>query len=261
MLLVDHIFVLLLFVVQPIVGAISYRRYVNKIKAGEPADRLKTYRENYALEWVAFAVLAATWFYLGRPVADLGFVEPAGNGFWVSIVLLLVICGYLVYTWRAARAMSDEEKDKQRQSFGDLVHFLPHTKREYRSIFGLSITAGIVEETIYRGFVFWYLAQLMPLWAVVLVSSLAFGLGHSYQGVAGVIRVTLIGIAFGALYVYSGSIWLPIIGHALLDILQSAMVLEILRGYSSHSGNSSSSSGSQISTTPEYSGSSGSSGS
>jgi len=259
MLLVDHIFVLLLFVVQPISGAITFRRYINKIKAGEAPDRLTIYRQAYALEWIAFAVLAATWFYLGRPLADLGFVAPGGTGFWVSAVLLLAICGYLIYTWRAAVVMKDEEKNRQRQSLGDLVHFLPHSRRDYRSFFGLSITAGVVEETIYRGFIFWYLAHFMPLWAVVAVSSLAFGLGHSYQGTGGVIRVTLIGIAAGALYVYSGSIWLPIIGHALLDILQGAMLLELLRGHRSHSGNPPSSSGSRISTTPEGSESSGSS--
>ena len=38
---VDHVFVLLLLVAQPIYGAISYRRYVARIAAGEPADRIR----------------------------------------------------------------------------------------------------------------------------------------------------------------------------------------------------------------------------
>lgn len=258
--LVDHLFVFLLFVVQPIHGAFAYRRYLGKIKAGEPANTVRLYRETLLGEWIAFAVLVGTWIYLDRGFAALGFVAPGGRDFWIGVALLTAMCLFLGYSWRSATAMSADEKDRQRQSFGDLVHFLPQTRREYRTFFGLSITAGIVEETVYRGFVFWYLAQVMPMWAVVLVSSVVFGLGHSYQGAGGVMRVALIGVAAGALYVYTGSIWLPIIGHALLDILQGGMLLEILRNHSSHSGNSSSSSGSTIVTTPDGSGVSGGSG-
>ena len=69
----------------------------------------------------------------------------------------------------------------------------------------------------------------MPIWAVIAVSSVAFGLGHSYQGASGVAKVTLIGLAFGILYVATGSIWLPILAHAILDILQGASIVEVLR--------------------------------
>lgn len=261
MTLIDHLFVFLLFVVQPIQGAISYRRYLRKIEAGEPADRIKLYREMLAIEWIAFVVLLGTWVYLDRDFASLGFVTPGGRDFWIGVVLLAAASGLLVHSWRSARAMSADEKLKQRKSFGGLVHLLPQTDREYRTFSGVSITAGIVEETIYRGFIFWYLAQFMPFWAVVIVSSVAFGLGHSYQGADGIFRVTLIGAAFGALYLYTGSIWLPIVGHALLDLLQGGMIREILRDQSSHSGNSPSSSGSTIDTTPDGSGRSSGSGS
>lgn len=229
MIFVDHIFILLLFVVQPIHGALEFRRYIRKVEAGEPADRIELYRQTLILEWAGFAALAAIWYFFGRPIADLGFVALGGGGFWIGAALLLMVCGYLGHMWRAATRMTKEEKAGHAKSFGKLVHFLPRTDREYRNFFGLSITAGIVEETIYRGFVFWYLAQVMPLWAVVVVSSIAFGLAHSYQGVAGVVRVTLIGLVLGAFYLLTGSIWLLILGHALLDILQGAMLVEILR--------------------------------
>lgn len=42
-------------------------------------------------------------------------------------------------------------------------------------------------------------------------------------------RVGLLGLVFGAFYMVIGSIWLPIIAHALLDILQGAAIHEILR--------------------------------
>jgi membrane protease YdiL (CAAX protease family) len=69
----------------------------------------------------------------------------------------------------------------------------------------------------------------MPLWGAVIVSSLIFGLGHEYQGVAGIMRTGLVGLLFAVLYVSSGSIWIPIIGHVLFDILQGKTILELFR--------------------------------
>jgi len=227
--LVDHIFVLLLFVVQPIHGAMSYRRYVTKIKAGLKSDPARLYLQTLTLEWVALAVLGTAWYLLGRPITDLGFVQAGGNGFWIGAVVLLIATGFMIYNWRRATTTTQEEKDKQIKSLGDLVYFLPRTDRDLHHFYAVSITAGIVEEVLYRGFAFWYLAQIMPIWAVIVVSSIAFGLGHSYQGVGGMLRVTLIGLAFGIFYVLTGSIWLPILAHAILDILQGASIIEILR--------------------------------
>lgn len=227
--IVDHVFVLLLFVVQPIHGAFAYRKYIARIEAGEPCNRVRLYMQTLALEWIALAVLASAWYLLGRPIASLGFVAPGGNGFWIAAGLLVLTTAFLIISWRSALKMGQEEKAKQKDALGTLVHFLPQTDRDYRHFIGVSITAGIVEEILYRGFAFWYLALFMPMWLVIVVSAVAFGLGHSYQGTGGVVRVTAIGLAFGGFYLLSGSIWLPILAHAILDILQGAQLVEILR--------------------------------
>jgi hypothetical protein len=227
--LVDHIFILLLFVVQPIHGAYAFRRFVARIKAGERANRVREYFFTMAMEWTFLAALALAWFQFGRPVADLGFVAPGGIGFWSGVGVFVLFTGYLIYAWHSAKHASDDERSEQAESLGDLIHFLPLTRHHLRHFVGISITAGIVEEIVYRGFVLWYLSLLMPLWGAVIVSSVAFGLGHSYQGAIGGLRCGLVGLAFAILYVVTGSIWLPIIAHAALDILQGASILEILR--------------------------------
>lgn len=227
--LVDHIFIFLLFVVQPIHGAYSFKRYLQRIEAGEPANRVRAYLETIVLEWVAFIVVAGSWYLLRRPAADLGFVASSSTQVAIGLAVLALFTAYLLYTWHYARSMSDERRSKEIDAMGTLVHLLPQNARDYRYFVNTSITAGIVEEFLYRGFVFWYLAHFLPMWGVVLVSSIAFGLGHTYQGASGVVRVTLIGIAFGAFYVLTGSIWLPMLAHAVLDILQGASILEILR--------------------------------
>lgn len=226
---VDHLFIFLLFVVQPIYGYVEARYLDARARAGQPFDRARFYQQTTAIEWSMFAALGIAWVMLDRPVGDLGFVPAGGRGFWVGLLVLVIMTGLLVYAWRQASVATDEEKRAQLRPLGRLVRYCPHTSSELKQFFGISITAGIVEETVYRGFVIWYLAALMPVWAAVIVSSIAFGLAHSYQGTNGATRAGLVGLAFGIFYIGTGSIWLPIIAHAILDVLQGATIYECLR--------------------------------
>lgn len=229
MTLFDHFLILMLFLVQPIHGWLSFRRYLRKIAAGEPADRPRLYRETLILEWVFLAVLLAVFFGLSRDLSTLGFVSAGGTGFWICAALLAGGSIAMILSTKSVHQLSQSARDEQRAAFGDLGHFLPQNDEDLASFYRVSVTAGIVEEIVFRGFVLWYLSFFMPLWPAVLVSSVAFGLAHSYQGVSGMIRVALIGLAFGALFVFSGSIWLPIVGHILVDVLQGRQLREVYR--------------------------------
>lgn len=225
---VDNLMMLLLVVALPIASGWTYRLQVRRIEAGQPPDRLAQYRHTIIAQWTALALLFAAWFVLGRPFADLGLRAPAGAGFLAGLLLLVPFAAWLVYAWRRARDADEAERTKVISALGDLRHMLPDTRKSLRSFAGLSLTAGIVEEIVYRGYVFWYLAYFLPAWAVVFVAALVFGVGHSYQGAANALRVTLVAIVFGAYYLLTGSVWLPIVAHALLDLLQGAMVYEYL---------------------------------
>jgi membrane protease YdiL (CAAX protease family) len=59
----------------------------------------------------------------------------------------------------------------------------------------------------------------------MVVVSLLFGLGHFYQGPAGVIGSTVSGLLFGVLYLASGrNLWLPILAHGFSDTIGLALV-------------------------------------
>ncbi|WP_404328617.1 CPBP family intramembrane glutamic endopeptidase [Mesobacillus maritimus] len=75
-------------------------------------------------------------------------------------------------------------------------------------------------EIIYRGFLIFSLTALFPsfsLWAVLIISSLLFGLAHTYQGFGNVIRTSLVGLFFAILYIVLGSIIPLIVLHFLID--------------------------------------------
>ena len=225
----DHFLIFLLFVVQPVCSWLNFRHYVKKIKAGEPVDRPKLYLQTQLVHWLFLAVLIGGWLVLARPFSDLGFVAPGGSGFWLTAFVIFAASVGLLLSTKSIRQIDQQERDRHRASFGDLGHFLPQNDRDLRGFYGVSTSAGIVEEIVFRGFVLWYLTLVMPMWTALLVSSIAFGLGHSYQGTAGMLRTGLAGFVFGLFFVLSGSIWLPIIAHALLDWLQGRQIREIYR--------------------------------
>lgn len=217
---VDIVFLLLLLIVQPWLGRRSWRRWLTAIAAGEAPDRPRQYAVTMLIEWTALAVLAACWWFLERPWAWLGLHDASGP--WVLPGVGIALAGLAVFGVSAVQVRrSDAAKRREmRDSLGDLAHFMPRTARELKGFMALSVTAGIVEELLYRGFLLWLFMQWMPTWLAVLVSSIGFGLAHSYQGAAGIVRTALVGAAFAALYLATGNIWWPMLFHALLDIVQ-----------------------------------------
>jgi len=85
----------------------------------------------------------------------------------------------------------------------------------------VSFTAGFCEEVGFRGYVLTRLkiigrfrSWLMP----ALISSLAFGACHVYQGLPGFILVAVYGLMFSALFVRTGRLWPGIIAHFFWDL-------------------------------------------
>lgn len=135
--------------------------------------------------------------------------------------LMPLIQGMRGPRWRQAYAAAF------RRAFAHIPGLMPNTRVERAAWVALSLTAGICEETLFRGFLIRFLrdsAPGLPLAAALLASSLMFGLAHLYQGLKGVVGATVGGIAFGLLFLLSGSLIACMALHALLD-LQMAYVL------------------------------------
>ncbi len=230
MTIVDYLLLAFLVVVFPVAGTISYFRYVRRIERGEDPERVKQYQSTFLVEWSLFAVLVALWIWAGRDFALLGFTTPSGAGEIAGALLVAGLAVFLIFSRKKAERATESERADYRKALGTVRYFLPVNRRELKFFYGLSVTAGIVEEMVYRGYLFWLFAPLMPVWAVVIASAAVFALAHLYQGINGALQVFLVGLGFGGLYLLTGSIWIPILAHALMDILQGRVLYEYLRG-------------------------------
>lgn len=86
-----------------------------------------------------------------------------------------------------------------------------------------SIFVGGVKEEIQRAFILHrFHGYLGGVWVGLVLWTLFFGLGHLNQGIDNAAAAGFLGLVFGLLYIWRGSLTSPIIAHAGFDV---AMVL------------------------------------
>jgi len=182
--------------------------------------RFEFYRMAINGQWLMMLlVIAAAWGH-GPLLEQLGIAVPnmSAEDLAISIVAALLILSQspVVPAVRARLARSPA----MARSIYPLRNLLPRSTAEKERWIGVSITAGICEEIIFRGFLFLYFQDVLglSLYAAVVLSSLIFGLSHYYQGLGNVIRVSIVGALLAVTYAISDSLAVAIALHIALDL-------------------------------------------
>ncbi len=212
----SHLLVVYLVFVLPPFGRARYRWLKQQIEAGGPAARLRFYRLVMLAQLGLVAAVLAIWV-LGRlPRQALGLVAPpdfAVTTSTVAVFLAALAVSSIVLRYKGERALK-----RLIQMAGPL---LPVSAAERWTFVLVGAGAGVSEELAFRGFLFYYCLTFLPTLGqsgAVLATSIAFGLGHLYQGVRGVTLTAVVGLFLAMLYVISGSLIVPIVVHAALDL-------------------------------------------
>jgi membrane protease YdiL (CAAX protease family) len=207
---------------------IDVPRMRRKIGTGGPDARWQAYRTTILQQWAICGALLLGWTLAHRPAGGLLLVWPHGFGLWAALAFALV--GIVLAALQAASvAKALAARPGARTSLDALEWLLPHTAREAAWFRALSVTAGVCEEVVFRGYVTWALSQWLPMPAAVVAQALAFGLAHSYQGRGGIVKTGLVGLVMGAIASGSGSLLAPIVMHAAFD-LSAGRIAEIIFG-------------------------------
>ena len=158
---------------------------------------------------------------VGLPALGLEAPLSVANVLWTGALFLIGIGTLLVFR-AVRRAMGTEETR--------LVHqLMPVTGKERRLFAGLSLCAGFGEEMAYRGYALTALILATGSATLALiVTSATFGVLHAYQGPIGVVRTGVVGLIMGAVFLYTGSLWPPIVAHTLIDLVAGLVLSERL---------------------------------
>jgi uncharacterized protein len=203
--------------------AIGHAIFAYQLSAAANPSRVRFYAATLFYEWLLFvlvvagvrrsgasvvAVFGVQWHSVRQVLRDIGIAA----GFWIVSWMLLWVFGWLLRT----------------AVLGRNVSMLPHRGIELTLWIALSVTAGICEETIFRGYLqrqFMALTKSAP--AGILLSAAAFGAAHAYQGFRMVILIGLYGTMFGILAYWRGSVRPGMIAHAWQDSLNGVLAARV----------------------------------
>jgi uncharacterized protein len=82
----------------------------------------------------------------------------------------------------------------------------------------VALLAGVAEELLFRGVLQTLLASWLGPVAALLLASLLFGLCHSVTR-AYVVLVTVVGVYFGGLWLWTGNLLVPMVAHGVYDLV------------------------------------------
>ena len=208
----------------------AYSYYAGRrIAAGAMPARTVAYVRTMLSWWLIVLAMAIVWVRMDRPAAALGLTVPGDARSWAGAILCVLMLAYVNGQRRVVARMPPEKLERLSSAFGRTLALLPRTPLEYRLFLGVSVTAGVCEELLYRGYFFATTSHWLTLAGAAAVSSVVFGLGHAYQGWRGVVKTGAVGLILGAIYIGTGSLLWPAILHATIDIQGGSLAYRVLK--------------------------------
>jgi membrane protease YdiL (CAAX protease family) len=216
-LIADHIYFIIIAIALPIYSYRSWQSFKRHLANKKPFVLRNGYIETIAIQWSLAIFLIFWWFYASRDFSDLGLVFNLNYRTYISFAIAILGSVFLTAQWIQLTNLK-EIPDSLKKQIEPVADLLPASPAERKLFIAVAITAGLVEELIYRGFLIWYLNSYLHWTIAALFSVLIFGYAHAYQGKSGFIKATVVSILMAALLLWSRSLLAPIILHAVLDL-------------------------------------------
>lgn len=170
-------------------------------------------------------LLVLLWAHRSRtPWSELGFRRPKS---WPATVAVGIVFGVAFKLLMKIIVMPLLGADPINHAYH---HMVGNTAALPGLLYSLIAGAGFGEETLFRGYLFERLRKLFGSGTpakilIVVLTSIFFGLLHYHdQKLAGVEQATIFGLVFGAIFSFTGRIWMLMIAHAAFDLTALAII-------------------------------------
>jgi uncharacterized protein len=218
----ELIYALLIAVAWPVYDYyIDWPRFLRRLREDPLRARLREYPSAILLQWLLVGVCVFLWLHAGRPWADLRIhipmLLPRGWRLWGSCALLAMLAGLHIRNVIKLNG-SARTRAQVRAQMKNVEPLLPRTGNELAGFVSLSVTAGVCEEFLFRGYLPWAVAPWLGWWGAAVFSVVAFGLVHAYQGSKGMIQAAILGSLMTVIVAVTHSLLPAMALHALIDI-------------------------------------------
>lgn len=226
--LLDVAFVILFAGVIASLEALYFsKRFRARVAAGVPNARRDAYRRAIIGQWVLAIIAVVLWTNQQRSWRQLWLGVPTPPRFWIALGLIGMAVAFGLQQLIAVRRLDAAQLDRLRPRVASLEFLMPHTQAEYRWFVLLSLTAGVCEELLYRGYLTWLVAAYVGLPAGIAIAVIAFGVAHAYQGLAGILKTGIVGLVMSLIVVSGGSLVPAMLMHFLVDYAAGTLGIKV----------------------------------
>jgi membrane protease YdiL (CAAX protease family) len=193
----------------------------HRLRANPGTGLVFFYLRAVIFEWLVVAYLAwGVGRHGGRLRGLIGGSWERAKDFWRDVLVAFVFWIASLACLAALRVAL-----RMKRNLAALRFLAPHTRAEVIVWILVSITAGICEEIIFRG----YLQRQFIAWSGkravgILLSAVLFGLAHAYQGGKQTILLGAFGALFGILAERRRSLRPGMMAHAWQDALSGLAI-------------------------------------
>jgi CAAX protease family protein len=196
---------------------VVWRAFVRRSRTDLGRARAELWSRWIVLLWTLAGAGVALWIVEARGWEALRLIPPHRWRLWIASALVAALAGS--YARRIARiARSTRGRRVKIACTADVERLLPHSVPELRRWLAVSLSAGLCEEFVFRGYLIWAFQPLLGVWGAAALSVGAFAAAHSYQGAKGVLATGTAGTAFTVVVLALGSLLPAMALHAIVDI-------------------------------------------
>ena len=189
--------------------------FLRRLDAEPSRARVWLWSNAIVLLWTLVAAGVALWILERRSWAELRLVAPHG---WRVVGTVGLLAAVTIFYGRSVATIRRARRSNRRIRFPkNVARRAPHSRVELASWLGLSLTAGICEEFIFRGYLIRVFQPALGVWLAAAASLIVFAAAHAYQGAKGVVAVGAVGTLFTLIVLVFGSLVPAMAVHTLVD--------------------------------------------
>ena len=228
--------ILVIFVSFTLLMFISNSIEIKKYRISHISEKIRidVYKNTLIFGMITLIIVGLLIIFTNINPKDILFISLSlDNNYliiatYLTFIVMMLYSAYQILGYCFSpkmRSKSFNELNKNAKSDSNHESFLanvmiPRSFKEKIWFTLISLSAAISEEVMWRGLLIFLLDETfnsLPVIVIIVVASLLFGLGHSYQGVIGILKTSLVGLLLAGLFVVTGNLLLSIILHFILD--------------------------------------------
>jgi membrane protease YdiL (CAAX protease family) len=196
----------------------TLRKKKKDAQPDDAATRKAAFFRNMRFILAPLLVLAALLAWTGRGPGVLGLDVPVSAlGLWCLLAVVLLLLAMVVGTYVWERGLDAAKTAKYHADLRALDN-VPTSRTDMCSTVLLVFCMGIGWELLYRGFLMLVLPPLTGVAGAVILSSLAYGMGHGYHSPKQFAGSIVSAFLFTLGFVFTHSLWWLMLLHVMLPV-------------------------------------------